>query len=299
MEALIQNDTSNIVSNIIEIINSICSTLFSSIDKSIFPLLDELVFIDKQILNTGDKMNKLLSTSPTSGILLLANSLFVAFVLYYATRLLLVNLTDSNVESPAKFFMRAFLSLVCANFSVQICTFLINSTNLISTFFCQLGKNVFGTQLSFVTLISKLSESSINSFDAFSLDGILSGMLSISSFALVISFAFRYIIIKVLVLLSPFAMLCLSNTSTTGFFKSWLKSFLSLLFLQIVISVIMLIPYALINENSSTVFNKVLLVGSIITLLKSNQLVKEIIGGIGIDTNFQSGIAGIKSMLSR
>ena len=94
-------------------------------------------------------------------------------------------------------------------------------------------------------------------------------------------------------------MLCLSNTSTTGFFKSWLKSFLSLLFLQIVISVIMLIPYALINENSSTVFNKVLLVGSIITLLKSNQLVKEIIGGIGIDTNFQSGIAGIKSMISR
>lgn len=32
-------------------------------------------------------------------------------------------------------------------------------------------------------------------------------------------------------------------------------------------------------------------------LLKSNQVVKELIGGMGIDTNFRSGIAGIKSMI--
>lgn len=298
MDTLIQNNA-NILSTVIEIIDSLCSNLFSSIDKNIFPLLDELVFIDKQILNTGDKMNKLLSTSPTKGILLLANTLFTAFVLYYVVRLIISQLTGANIESPPKFFMRAFLSGVCANFSIQICSFMISSINLISTFFCALGKNIFGTQISFVTLISMISDSSTSSFSVFSLDGILTGMLSISSFALIISFAFRYIVIKVLILLSPFAILCLSNSSTEGFFKSWFKSFASLLILQVVISVIMLIPYALINENSSTLFNKTLLVGSIIALLKSNQLIKEIIGGIGINTNFQSGIAGIKSMISR
>ncbi len=298
MEQLLENDT-NIVSTIVNVINALCENLFSSIDTNIFPLLDELVFIDKQILNTGDKMNKLLSTSPTSGVLLLANSLFTAFVLYYAARLIISHLTGGNIESPAKFFLKAFLSGVCANFSLQICTFFINSTNLISTFFSELGKSIFGTNISFSTLTTMLNQTTSNSFDAFSLDGILSGMLSISSFALIISFAFRYILIKVLVLLSPFAMLCLSNSSTIGFFKSWFKSLLSLLILQIVISIIMLIPFALIKENSSTLFNKVLLVGSIMALLKSNQLVKEIIGGIGIGTNFQSGIAGIKSMISR
>lgn len=136
-------------------------------------------------------------------------------------------------------------------------------------------------------------------FDAFSLEGILTGMLSISSFALIISFAFRYILIKVLTLLSPFAILCLSTSSTEGFFKSWFKCLLSLLILQVVISVILLIPYALIRENSSSIFNKILLVGSIMSLLKSNQFVKEFMGGIGIGTNFQSGIAGIRSLISK
>ena len=142
MDTLIQGDT-NILSTVIEIINSLCSNLFSSIDKNIFPLLDELVFIDKQILNTGDKMNKLLSTSPTKGILLLANTLFTAFVLYYAVRLIVSQLTGANIESPSKFFMRAFLSGISANFSIQICSFMISSISLISTFFCALGKNIF------------------------------------------------------------------------------------------------------------------------------------------------------------
>ncbi len=289
----------NIVSIVIEIINTLCSNLFSSIDSNIFPLLDELVFIDKNIFSTGDKMNKLFSNSPTSGVLLLANCLFTAFVLYYAARSLIANLTATQTESPPKFFMRAFLAGITMNYSLSICKFLISATNLISSFFCELGKNIFGKDISFETLISLLNNSVSNSFDIFSLDGILSGMLSISSFALIISFAFRYILVEVLMILSPFAILCLSTSSTESFFKSWFKCLLSLLILQIVISVMLLIPYALIRENNNSLFNKILLVGSITALLKSNQFVKEFMGGLGIGTNFQTGLAGIRSMISK
>jgi hypothetical protein len=34
-------------------------------------------------------------------------------------------------------------------------------------------------------------------------------------------------------------------------------------------------------------------------LLKSNQFVKEIIGGIGISSGLQSGLVGLKSLLSK
>ena len=61
----------------------------------------------------------------------------------------------------------------------------------------------------------------------------------------------------------------------------------------------LLIPYALIRENNNSLFNKILLVGSITALLKSNQFVKEFIGGLGIGTNFQTGLAGIRSMISK
>lgn len=293
------SNTSDIVAIVIETINTLCSNLFSSIDKSIFPLLDKLVFIDNDIFSTGDKMNKLLSNSPTSGVLLLANSLFTAFVLYYAARLIIANLTSTQIEAPSKFFMRALLAGITMNYSLSICKFLISATNLISSFFCELGQSVFGKSISFETLISLLNNSVSGSFDVFTLDGILSGMLSISSFALIISFAFRYILIKVLIILSPFAILCLSTSSTEGFFKSWFKCLLSLLILQVVISVMLLIPYSLIRENTDSIFNKILLVGSVIALLKSNQFVKEFMGGLGIGTNFHTGIAGIRSMISK
>ncbi len=277
MEPIITEDI-NIASTIVEIINNIFSNLLNSIDKNIFPVIDELVFLDRNILSTGDKMNKLLSTSPTSGVLLLANCLFSAFVLYYAARLIISQLTGTNVESPNKFFMRAFLTGVAMNYSLPICTFLINTASYISLFFCDLGKSVFGKTISFTSLISLLNFSATESQDLFSIDGILSGMLSISSFALMISFALRYILVKVLVIASPFAILCLSNTSTEGFFKSWFRCLLSLLILQVIISIILLIPYSLIRENTKTIFNKVLILGSIMALLKSNQFVKEFMG---------------------
>ena len=89
--AIIEN--SDLLTTIIQIINQLSNNLLSSIDKNIFPLLDKLVFIDTDILATGDRMNKIISTSPTSGVLLLANCLFTAFVLYYASKLMLSHLT--------------------------------------------------------------------------------------------------------------------------------------------------------------------------------------------------------------
>ena len=292
-------NNSEIVPIVLEVINSICSNLLSSIDETIFPLLDKLVFIDTNIFSTGDKFNKLLSNSPSNGVLILANCLFTAFILYYAGRLIIANLTATQIESPSKFFMRAFLSGVAMNYSLSICKFLISATSLISSFFCSLGRNVFNKEISFQTLLSLLDNSNFSNLDILSLNGILSAMLSFSSFALILSFSFRYILVEVLIILSPFAILCTMNTSTVGFFKSWFKSLLSLLILQIIISIMLLIPYTLLKESNDILFNKVLLVGSILALLKSNQFVKEFIGGIGIGTNFQSGIAGIRSLISK
>ena len=72
-----------------------------------------------------------------------------------------------------------------------------------------------------------------------------------------------------------------------------------MLLLQIVLSALLIIPYALLKEDSSSLFNKILLIGSISALLKSGQLVKEFLGGIGITSNFSSGVSGIKSIFMR
>ena len=185
------------------------------------------------------------------------------------------------------------------NFSLSICSGIVSFSYEISSFICELGNNILKKTISFSSLINELNGSSSSNFNIFSIDGLLTSMLSISSISLVISFTLRYIIAKILILLSPFAFLCLLNKSTSGFFRSWLKSFLSLLLIQIVVALILLLPFAILKENSSNVFNKFLLIGSVYALLKSNQFVKEFINGTGISTDFSSGINGLKSLFMK
>lgn len=265
-EVIVENEI-NIIETVQETINTLCNSLFDSIRNIIFPLLDEIVFIDNDIVESA-YMEKLFGTSLTSGVLILANCLLTAFVLYYCIRLIISNLTGTNIESPGKFFIKTILVSILMNYSLSICTFLIDSTCNFTSFFCYLGKDIFGKEISFVTLTNEITKTLNDSFNMFSIDGILSSTLSISSFSLIINFAFRYIILKVLILLSPFIMLCLINNSTSFLIKSWVKCFLSLLFLQVVVAIILLLPFAIMKEDATSYFNKLLLVRNNSSIIK-------------------------------
>lgn len=99
----------NIIETVQETINTLCNSLFDSIRNTIFPLLDEIVFIDNDIMESA-YMEKLFGTSLTSGVLILANCLFTAFVLYYCIRLLISHLSGSNIESPREIFYKSRIS---------------------------------------------------------------------------------------------------------------------------------------------------------------------------------------------
>ena len=90
--------------------------------------------------------------------------------------------------------------------------------------------------------------------------------------------------VKVLVLLTPFAFLTLINTSSSWFFKAWLKIFLSLLFVQPFISLILLIIFSL-DFSSTDVFSQILCIGSIYALIRANSYVQHFISGISTDVS--------------
>lgn len=283
---------------ILETTNSICSSFLESIDSKIYNLLDKMIFIDSSITKDSN-FEAIFGTSPTKGILILANCLLFAFVLYYCIRLLTAQFSGTENESPGRFFLRVIISAILMNCSLDICNLLINGANQISSIFISIGSDLFKTQISFQSLINTLQNASSNNFNIFSLNGILSATLSISAITLLANFAFRYILVKLLILSAPFAFLCFSNKTTEPFLKSWYRTFLTMLLIQIVISVLLIIPYAILKDHTDQTFNQILLIGSISALLKSSQIVKEFFGGIGINSNFQAGISGIKSMFSR
>lgn len=286
----------NITEIIINSINTIFQTIFSSIDNNLYSIIDEITFINTDILNTS-YFRSIFGTSTTNGILLIANSLVLGFFLYYCFKLLLSNLLITQTERPVSFIFKLLIFCICMNSSIFICEQLIFITSSISSAIRELGNNLFGSTISFSTLVDKLNmmiQIEENSFTIFSIDGLLKSIISIGFLNLTFSYSLRYIMIKVFVLISPFAFLSLSVNSTSSFFKAWIKCFLSLLFIQILVSFVLLIIFS-IDFSSNNIFSKFLICGSIFALLKANSYVKEFMGGIS--TDISNSFNGMKSFI--
>lgn len=275
-----ENQT-NIAQTIIDTINSIFETLFASIDNNLYSILDKITFIDSNILNDKNFEN-IFGNSTSNGILLIANSLLLGFIIYYAAKFLMSHITYNKVDSPFSFFIKIIIFGICMNCSFFIIQFLLDFNSNISLAIRDLGKSLFHKDISFSELINTINSNiaiDTNTLNIFSIDGLIKGTLSMSLLNLVFSYSFRYIMIKVFVLLAPFSFLSLSLDSTSWFFKSWLKNLFSLLFIQVIVSLVLLILFSL-DFSSSNLFNKFIYVGGIYSLIKANSFVREFLGGV-------------------
>lgn len=274
-------DQSNITNIIIESINTILNQLLSSIDNNLYSILDDLAFINSDILNDNN-LETIFGTSTSNGILLIANSLLLGILLYFAVKYLLAHLTYTQIESPQQFIFKLILCGISMNFSYFLITYFLDLVCNISLAIRSVGEIIFQKNICFAELINIInSDIAINTqaTDIFSLDGIIKSTISLSLLNLVFSYSFRYIMIKVFVLLSPFAVLSLSLNNFSWFFKSWIKNLFSLLFIQIIISLVLLILFS-IDYSSANLFTKFIYIGGIYALIKANSFVRDFIGSI-------------------
>lgn len=283
MEETITN-TANISQIIIDTINNLLNTLFSSIDNSVYGTLDNLAFIDTDILNNSI-FQKLFGNNYNNGLLIIANSLLVAVCIYYCFKLIYSHFTGLQIDRPYQFVFKLLIFGIFINCSYFICEFFIYFNSLISGAIREIGENILGEQITFSNLVENLNsviKIDFSSLNVFSFNGLLKSLLSVSFVSLLFSYSLRFIMIKVLVLFTPFAFLTLINTSSSWFFRSWFKILLSLLFVQPFISVILLVIFSL-DFTSPDITSKILCVGSIYALIKANSYVQHFIGGISTD----------------
>lgn len=278
---------------IIETLNKLFSGLFSSIDNSIYSMLDHITFISENIFE--DKLLKSI-LNPFSGIIIIANSLLVGFVIYYCFRLMLSYYSGNGIEKPNQFLVKAIICAICINYSLFFCTEIIKINNLISDSFCQLGYNICKKEISFNTLILETNNfiNLENNFNIFSFNGLLKSSISIGMINLLFSYSIRYILIKILILLSPFAILSLIMQATSWVFKIWLRTFISLLLLQSFVALILLIIF-MINISVTDILSQISYISALFILSKANSYIKEIFGGVS--TDFNANISSIKNLL--
>lgn len=277
-------NSSNITQIIIETINTLFQNLFSSIDNQLYSTLDKITFINSDIL-TNSYFEKLFGSSPTSGILLIANSFLLGYLLYFSVCYLLSHFTYSKIETPSNFIFKLILSAICMNSSFFILNQFIDLTYQTSFAIQKLGETLLGKSICFSELINSInSNASVfnSTLDIFSFDGLLKTSLSLSLVNLVFSYSFRYIMIKVFILLSPFAFLSISLNSTSWFFKTWFRNLFSLLFIQIIVSLILLILFSF-SFSTNDLFSKLIYIGGIYSLIKANSFVRDFLGGISTD----------------
>ena len=291
-------ENSNLTTSIIETINSIFETLFSSIDTTIYSVLDELTFIDKNILNNS-VFQKIFGSTGNNGLLVIANSLLVGFSLYYAIRLIYSYYMNLQIERPYQFIFKLLIFGIVMNCSYFICNQFIQINSFISDAIRTVGSNIFGHDISFSELINKLNYLSIkeNEFNIFSFDGLIKSFISISLFNLIFSYSLRYIMVKVFILITPFAILSLVNESTSWFFKTWLRTVLSLLLQQSLIAIILLIIFSF-NFSSNNIISQLMCIGGIYALVRANSYIRSLIGGISTDVsnNFNIGSKFLKNI---
>lgn len=288
-------NTTDMTQVIIDTINSIFETLLSSIDNHLYEVLDKITFVGPEIL-TDKNFEKIFGTSTSNGILLIANSLLFGFLLYYGFRFLMSYLTYQKVDTPGSFFIKIIFFGICMNFSFFIVQFFLELNFNIGYALQSLGENLFQKTPCFSELITTINTHfSIDhsSLNIFSLEGLIKGTLSISLVNLVFSYSLRYIMIKVFVLLSPFAFLSLSLEATSWFFRSWLKNLFSLLFIQIIALLVLLILFSL-DFSSSNLLNQFIYVGGIYALIKANSFVREFIGGVS--TNISQSVQSLSKL---
>lgn len=289
-------EETNITQIIIDTINNILGNLFSSIDNNLYSLLDDITFISSDILNDKN-FEKIFGTSTSNGILLIANSLLLGIILYFAIKYFLSHFTYSQIETPTSFLLKLIICGICMNFSYFLLSQFLDIFSNISLAIRNLGENLFNKNICFSELILDINTNisiDTSSLDIFSLDGLIKGIISFSLLSLVFSYSFRYVLIKVFVLISPFAILSNSLYSTSWFFKSWFKNLFSLLFIQIIVSIILLILFS-IDYSSSNLFSKFIYIGGLFLLIKANSFVRDFLGGIS--TNISQNVNNFSKFL--
>ena len=288
-------DSTAILEVITKTINTLFQNLFSSIDNNIYSILDDITFINKDIL-VDDFTSRVIGFNSHSGITLLANSLIIGLTIYYAIRYLFSMYSQQQVERPHQFIFKLIIISILVNSSYFLCERVLEINFYISGSIRWVGENLTGSNISFEQLILKLNTIFYNgtTLNVFSFDGMINSFTSFGLLTLVFSYALRYIMIKVFVLMTPLMMITLLNSNTSWIFKSWLKSVLSLLLVQSIISLVLIIIFST-SFVENNVLSKIIYIGSIYALIKANTYTAHIFGGIATDVN--SNIMSLKNMI--
>lgn len=284
----------NVATIVSDSLSSLVNNLLSSVDNSVFSVLDELAFLNASSIS--DKYFVYFFSKPLS-LIALCKALLLAFLMYYIIAYFFSLFTCSNFQKPFSFIFKIFFSALFIHWSIDICEYILDFFSLLTDILKELGFSVFSIKMSFSLLyeeITRLFLSSISvPFQLFSFDGVLKSLLSFGFINLLFTYSVRFIFVKILVLISPFAFLTLALDQTSWIFKIWFKNFIGQLFTQLFICIVLFTMFSF-SYLSNPIIIKLLYIASIVCLIRLTSFVKDFTSGFTSDVS--SSLSSIKAL---
>lgn len=272
-------------SNIVDSIQEWAFFIYESFHNNISSVLDNIVFIKVDMINNRAIFN-FNGNSAINVVEKIANTFLYGILIYIIFKYLISKITNDEVENISFTLYKIIIAAILISFSSEICNMILEINGYITDEILKVGKTLTNKEISFDELFRKIYTiiSYQKSKDASSVNSILQGFVSFGLINLILVYSLRYIYIKVLSILIPFAIIFKTNRKTEYIYKAWLKSFMGLLFLQHLIAIILILAISIKNGDVS-LHSKVICVGCVYALMQVNELQREIIGSSSLYIN--------------
>lgn len=277
------------VNPMLENMNLIFSKLMESIDGTLVNVIDNIIFLKPDnIIDKG--LLKILGTESSKGIISISITIALGILIFYALRYLISKLTLEKVEEPIPFVLKMIIIIAIIMSTTAIITEIMNWNSYITEEILNFQNNGLFfhnkriTFKKFLVNINSQLKGNGNKFDLFTFDGVIKVYVSMTMLNLIFEYAIRYIMVKLFIVLAPLAMVTKISKKTEYIFTNWAKSFFVLLFMQNITAIILLIANN-INLTGKDAVIKLINVGMIYVLVKVSFFMKELIGGIAIESN--------------
>ena len=269
-------NTQDIIGNF----NILVEKIIKSVENEVYKNIDSILVIDKKIFKV-EPLNKLILEDDINGFIMLANAMILFYFVYYIFSTLISLYNGNQIININKYIIKMVVIVIALNSSYYICKQIIDIFYVVTDVIDTIGLDITGKELIFQNFREVINiVEDLDTTDILSMNGIIKSFISFGSISIFISLAIKYTSVIFLILISPIAIMCLSNNITSGIFFSWGKMLILLLSNQIIMKMIMLIPMAC--KDTKTIFYKIILVGSIYILYKIDTFQRELFSKICI-----------------
>lgn len=125
----------SLAETIFEIINTMFSNLFSSIDNGIYTLLNDIVFLDNSAIITDNIQNVFFSDK--FNLLILANILVGSIFTYKIIKIVISLYTSQDTQFPYIYILKSVTIIISMNCCLFICEQILQINYLITQYLLQ------------------------------------------------------------------------------------------------------------------------------------------------------------------